>query len=82
MCAFRLGAHQATTGLLVPVSAVLHDDENLPFVYVVQPDGSYARAHVTLGYRTGDRYQITEGLRGGEHIVVDGGLFLQFMQSQ
>ncbi len=75
-------AHQATTGLLVPVAAVLHDDENLPFVYVVQPDGSYARAHVTLGYRTGDQYQITEGLRGGERIVADGGLFLQFMQSQ
>jgi cobalt-zinc-cadmium efflux system membrane fusion protein len=75
-------AHQATTGLLVPVAAVLHDDENLPFVYVVQSDGSYARAHVTLGYRTGDQYQITEGLRGGERIVADGGLFLQFMQSQ
>jgi cobalt-zinc-cadmium efflux system membrane fusion protein len=69
-------------GLLVPVSAVLHDDENLPFVYVVQPDGTYARAHVTLGYRAGDQYNIPEGLSAGQKIVADGGLFLQFMQSQ
>ena len=75
-------SHVATEGLLVPVSAVLHDDENLPFVYVVQRDGSYARAHVTLGYRAGDLYQITAGLRGGERIVADGSLFIQFMQSQ
>ena len=44
-------ARQESTGLLVPVSAILRDDENLPFVYVVQPDGSFARQHVTLGYR-------------------------------
>ena len=75
-------AHQVVSGLLVPVSAVLHDDENLPFVYVVQPDGSYARAHVTLGYRAGNEYQITDGLRARMRIVADGGLFIQFMQSQ
>jgi cobalt-zinc-cadmium efflux system membrane fusion protein len=75
-------SHDMATGLLVPVSAVLHDDENLPFVYVVQPDGTYARAHVTLGYRAGDQYDITQGLSAGQKIVADGGLFLQFMQSQ
>ena len=75
-------AHDVTRGLLVPVAAVLRDDENLPFVYVVQRDGSYARAQVTLGYRAGDRYQITGGLRAGEQVVADGGLFLQFIQSQ
>jgi hypothetical protein len=47
--------------MLVPVSAILRDDENLPFVYVAQPDGSFARQHVTLGYRTGDQYEIPEG---------------------
>jgi cobalt-zinc-cadmium efflux system membrane fusion protein len=35
-----------------------------------------------LGNRTGDQYVIPEGLAAGERIVVDGGLFLQFMQSQ
>ena len=78
----RLQARQESTGLLVPVSAVLRDDENLPFVYVVQRDGSFARQHVTLGYRTGDRYDIPAGLRAGARIVVDGAIFVQFMQNQ
>jgi len=65
-------AHQEDTGLLVPVSAVLRDDVNLPFVYFAQPDGSFARQHVTLGYRAGDRYHIAEGLKVGDQIVVDG----------
>jgi membrane fusion protein, heavy metal efflux system len=77
-----LRARQATTGLLIPVAALLRDDENLPFVYVARPDGSFARQHVTQGYRTGDRYDITAGLKAGDRIVVDGGLFVQFMQSQ
>ena len=77
-----LQARQESTGLLVPVAAVLRDDENLPYVYVTQPDGSFARQHVTLGYRAGDRYDIAAGLKAGDQIVVDGGLFVQFMQIQ
>ena len=45
-------------GLLVPVSAILRDEENLPFVYIAQTDGSFARQRVTLGYRDGDQYDI------------------------
>jgi cobalt-zinc-cadmium efflux system membrane fusion protein len=71
-----------SAGLLVPVSAVLRDDENLPFVFVAQPDRSFARRRVALGDRTGDQYDVTSGLRAGERIVDDGGIFLQFMQSQ
>jgi cobalt-zinc-cadmium efflux system membrane fusion protein len=71
-----------STGLLVPVSAILRDDENLPFVYVAQPDGSFARRHVTLGYRDSQQYEVTNGLASGDRIVADGALFLQFMQSQ
>lgn len=73
---------QVSTGLLVPVSAVLRDDENLPFVYVALPDGSFARRHVTLGYRDSQNYNVTSGLTSGDRIVSNGALFLQFMQSQ
>ncbi|HEX4694431.1 efflux RND transporter periplasmic adaptor subunit [Sphingomonas sp.] len=73
---------RASTGLLVPVSAVLRDDQNLPFVYVAQPDGSFARRHVQLGYHDARRYDVTTGLQNGDRIVVDGAIFLQFMQSQ
>ncbi len=75
-------SRQQSAGMLVPVAAVLRDDENLPFVYAAQHDGSFARQHVTLGNRTGDQYDITDGLKAGDKIVSDGGIFLQFMQSQ
>ena len=75
-------ARQESTGLLIPVSAVLRDDENLPFVYVAQPDRSFARRHITLGYRVGEQYDIGDGLQDGDQIVVAGGIFVQFMQTQ
>ena len=75
-------ARQESRGLLIPVSAILRDDENLPFVYVAQRDGSFARQHVTLGYRAGEQYDIPAGLKPGDRVVTDGGLFVQFMQSQ
>lgn len=78
----RIHSREENHGLLIPVSAVLRDEENLPFVYVAQPDGSFARRHVTLGYRSGDQYDIADGLNAGDQIVVDGGIFVQFMQSQ
>ena len=78
----ELKSRQPSRGLLVPVAAVLRDDENLPFVFVAQPDGGFARRSVTLGERTGDSYEITAGLTDGERIVDDGGIFLQFMQTQ
>jgi cobalt-zinc-cadmium efflux system membrane fusion protein len=71
-----------SSGLLIPISAVLRDDENLPFVYVAQPDDSFARRQVTLGSRVADQYEVPSGVRAGDQVVVAGGLFLQFMQSQ
>ena len=73
---------QQSTGLMVPVSAILRDDENLPFVYLAQASGSFTRSHVTLGSRTGDQFEIAEGLKAGDRVVVDGGIFVQFMQNQ
>ena len=70
------------TGLLIPVDGVLRDDENLPFVYAVAPDGSYARNPVTLGRRIGDRFVIPEGLHAGDKVVVNGSIFLHFIQTQ
>lgn len=75
-------SRQPLSGLLIPVSAVLRDEENLPFVYVAQSGGGFARRRVTLGDRDGDRVRIPEGLQPGERVVTDGALFLQFMQSQ
>jgi cobalt-zinc-cadmium efflux system membrane fusion protein len=78
----RIISTQALKGILTPVSAILRDEENLPFVYVARSDGSFARRRVTLGYRSGDSYDIPEGLHPGEQVVADGGIFVQFMQQQ
>jgi cobalt-zinc-cadmium efflux system membrane fusion protein len=75
-------ARQESAGLLVPVSGILRDDENLPFVYLVQSDASFARQRVTLRYRAGDSYDVSSGLKPGDQIVVDGGIFIQFIQNQ
>ena len=75
-------AAEGRNGLLIPVSAVMRDDQNLPFVYVARPDNHYGRRQVTLGSRTGDQYEVAAGVAAGERIVVDGALFLQFAGSQ
>jgi membrane fusion protein, heavy metal efflux system len=75
-------ARAESSGLLVPVSSILRDDENLPFVYLGQPDGSFSRQHVTLGGRTGEQYVVADGIKAGDQIVIDGGIFVQFMQNQ
>jgi cobalt-zinc-cadmium efflux system membrane fusion protein len=69
-------------GLLIPVSAVLRNDENLPYVYVLAADGTYARRSVSLGDRVGNRFVISQGLHAGDKVVVDGGIFLNFIETQ
>jgi len=73
---------QPSVGILVPASAILRDDENLPFVYVAQPDGGFARRRVAQGARVGGDYQIPDGLRPGDRVIIDGAIFVQFMQDQ
>ena len=70
------------SGILIPTSAVQRDDENLPFVFVEAANGTYGRQRLTLGERVGDRYEVLSGLTGGEKIVADGALFIQFAESQ
>jgi cobalt-zinc-cadmium efflux system membrane fusion protein len=77
----QIHSRDEVSGILIPTSAVLRDDENLPFVYVLQADGSFARRQVTLGSRVDDQYEVS-GLAAGDQIVAQGALFLQFMQSQ
>jgi len=70
-------SRRPTVGLLVPVSAVLRDNENLPFVFVAEPGGTFARRRVQIGVRSGDQQEITDGLAAGESVVVEGGLYLE-----
>jgi len=69
-------------GILLPVSAVLRDENNLPFVFVQLPAGGFERRQITLGSRVNDQYEVSAGLKDGERVIQVGGLFLQFAQSQ
>jgi cobalt-zinc-cadmium efflux system membrane fusion protein len=67
--------------IVVPTAAVLHDADNLPFVYVQTQPGTFARRHVQLGDQVGDGYAITNGLTDGTQVLTDGALFVQFADS-
>lgn len=75
-------ARQESSGLLIPVSAVLRDEDNQPFVFIQDSAGAYRRRTVQLGSRIDERYNISHGLQPGDHVISQGGLFLQFAQSQ
>jgi cobalt-zinc-cadmium efflux system membrane fusion protein len=69
-------------GLLVPASSVLRDEQNLPFVFVADRGGGFARRPITLGTRVGDRFEVASGLVAGDSVVEEGALFIQFAESQ
>jgi cobalt-zinc-cadmium efflux system membrane fusion protein len=75
--------HTGTQGntIVVPVSAVLRDDKNEPVVYVQMEPGKFAQRQVTIAGQQNGLIAITSGLQGGETVVSDGGLFLQFAGS-
>ena len=75
-------ANHEHTGILVPTTSVLRDEDNLHLVYVALPSGSFDRRRVTLGSRVGDRYEIVSGLAPGDKVVAEGALFLQFAETQ
>lgn len=72
--------HTSTRGniLVVPVSAVLRDDNNEPLVYVRVHPGDFAQRQVRTGPEQNGFVAVTSGLNEGEEIVAEGGLFLQF----
>lgn len=78
----RIRSDVRKRGLLVSSAAVLRDDDNLPFVFIAAPDGTFIRRRVTLGRHADLQYEIVEGLQAGDHVVSNGALFIQFAESQ
>lgn len=77
-----LKAGTAERGVMVPVSAVLRDENSLPYVFVNPAPGRYLRRRVTLGARNAERYQIRSGVVAGEQVVTDGSVYLSAMGVQ
>jgi membrane fusion protein (multidrug efflux system) len=61
--------------ILVPQRAVLQGSKG-HFVWVVDKDSKAENRPVAVGDWAGDAWVITEGLRAGDRVVVDGGLKL------
>ena len=67
----RFAADVAENALLAPQKAVT-EIQSTKVVYVVGPDNKVALRSVMLGARVGQDYIITEGLKAGERIIVEG----------
>src|SRR6185369_6468658 len=67
----RLAATVVDNALLVPQKAVT-EMQSAKVVYVVGADNKVALRSVTLGQRVGSDYIVTEGVKDGEPIVVEG----------
>lgn len=67
--------------LTVPTSAVLYTGENLPVVYRQVQPGRFARTPVQVGAQRGGWFEVVKGLRAGDTIVAEGGVFLQLAET-
>lgn len=69
-----VSANQTEDAVTVPASAVTLDasNSNEGTVMVVGADGLAHETKVAIGIRTKDNVQITEGLQGGEEVIVEG----------
>ncbi len=65
----------------MPTSAILRNEENLPFVYVQVSPGQFGQRLVNLGAQQGDETEIASGVKEGEKLVAEGSVFLQFANS-
>jgi membrane fusion protein (multidrug efflux system) len=61
--------------ILLPQRAVLQGAKG-HFVWVVDKDGKAENRPVTVGDWSGDDWLVTDGVRAGDRVVVDGGLKL------
>ncbi|HET9177103.1 MAG TPA: efflux RND transporter periplasmic adaptor subunit [Terriglobia bacterium] len=70
-----------TKALTVPDDAVLRNDVNEPFVYVLSGSNQFSQRLVTIGRSEGGETQILSGLKEGDKVAGNGSLFLQFARS-
>ena len=70
-----------TKALTVPDDAILRNDVNEPFVYVLSGTNEFLRQVVTIGHSENGQTQVLSGLKAGEKVVGNGSLFLQFARS-
>lgn len=80
-CTVTVTAGVLKSALVVPNAAVLRDENNEPFVYVLTGENQFARHDVVLGEMQDNQTQIVKGIAAGDKVVGNGSLFLHFANS-
>ena len=80
-CTVTVTAGVLKSVLAVPHAAVMRDENNEPYVYVLTGENQFARHDVTLGEMQNNQAQIVKGIAPGDRVVGNGSLFLQFANS-
>ena len=62
---------QDDQAILAPQKAVLRDLKGLPYVYVVK-DGMAERRNISISHAIGNDWYVTDGLKLGEEIILNG----------
>lgn len=62
---------QDSQAILAPQKAVLRDLKGMPYVYIVK-DGKAERQNITISHAIGNDWYVTDGLKIGDQIVLNG----------
>lgn len=80
-CTVAVTAGVLKNALAVPNAAILRDDDNQPFVYVLTGDNQFSRRDVETGEAQDGETRIANGISAGDKVAGNGSLFLQFANS-
>jgi membrane fusion protein, multidrug efflux system len=75
----RLAQAELPAGILVPQQAVTRGGPNGDTVMVVGPDNKPTPRTIKIGSQNGDNWVVTDGLKEGEKVMVDGFQKLQML---
>jgi RND family efflux transporter MFP subunit len=64
-------AEQRPHALVVPVDAILHEDDNA-FVMIAGADNKAHKRKITIGLTTQQQAEVTRGVKAGEAVIVQG----------
>jgi membrane fusion protein (multidrug efflux system) len=59
-------------GLLAPQAGITHNERGQATALVVGPDNVVAQRVVKIGQAVGDKWLVTDGLKAGDRLIVDG----------
>jgi len=61
-----------TNGILAPQKAVLRDAKGSTYVYLIDKDGKAERRFIKVSHAIGNDWYVTDGLKIGEKIILNG----------